>query len=295
MTDEQNLGNADNAVAGNTAKQSENIQTVTNTANSSQTTNSDAEKQKSTVFTRDQLAVASNNAKQAGIEQGKKEALKELEERLKSGQTQNAQTPQEQPQPQVQEQPQAQSQQAAQNNVAQPNIPQNLNQEDVNKMLETAMQQRAQQMEYEKICGEIDKKMQLAEANAEKYPNLKENIASLGFSNDPNVYLKDDLADAKVALVLWSNELPNTADVLNELGKNPSRYLSILDTAKRLGQPAAAKAMLTELSNSLAQNETASQKQFPAEPLGQVKPTTIGRENGTFTAATARNLPSLKA
>lgn len=295
MTDEQNLGNADNAVAANTAQQSENVQTVTNTGDSSQTANSDAEKQKSTVFTRDQLAVASNNAKQAGIEQGRKEALKELEERLKSGQTQNAQPPPEQPQPQVQEQLQAQSQQEAQNNVAPPNIPQNLNQEEVNKMLETALQQRAQQMEYQKICGEIDKKMQLAEANAEKYPNLKENIANLGLSNDPNIYTNDDLADAKVALILWSNELPNTADVLNELGKNPSRYLSILDTAKRLGQPAAAKAMLTELSNSLAQNEAASQKQFPSEPLGQVKPTTIGRENGTFTAATARNLPSMKA
>lgn len=277
MTDEQNLETnqvaTDNTVQSNTGVNEGQQQTapVVNTEQS----------KASPTFTRDQLAVASNAAKQAGIEQGKKEALRELETQTSVNQQQVAD--QQQVQPQI---PQGQP--------GQQGAPPQFNQEDVNRMVNDAIAQRAQQQEYEKHYNELSNKLSAAQQDAEKYPNLQQNLAGLGIREDPNWYSQDAMAAEKVSVVMWANQLPNTVEVLSELGRNPNLYLQVLGAAKNIN-PQAANTMLSNLSNSLAQNQQASSQTFPNEPLGQMKSTATGRDNGSFTVADIKASPSMKA
>jgi hypothetical protein len=271
MTEEQNLenqGNADNTALPNVDAQQQNNNAATAPENKPVPT-----------FTRDQLAVASNNAKQAGIEQGKREALKELQNKPVVEQ-QNI-PPVQQPSP-VQQSDNKQEQ------------PANISQDDINSMVDNAVKQRAAEMEYNRIYKEIEQKTTEAASNTEKYPDFWQAMNGLGFNPNPQSYQSDPLAAAKETVVMWANNLPNTADVLYTLGKDTDKYLNILNTAQSLS-PEKAHAKLQALSESLARNEKASQQNFPSEPLGQIKAATTGGDNGSFTIKDVKAHPSMKA
>lgn len=77
------------------------------------------------------------------------------------------------------------------------------------------------------------------------------------------------------------NNLDNTADVLYELGKNPSKYANVLTLSAV--SPALALKELNKLSSSIKQNEDAlaqSAKTKVNEPLDQVRPSNAGTDSG---------------
>lgn len=77
------------------------------------------------------------------------------------------------------------------------------------------------------------------------------------------------------------NNLPNTADVLYELGKNPAKFSNVLTLMGR--SPRLAYEELCRLSDSIKKNEDALAQNSANkvnEPLDQVKPTNIGAGNG---------------
>lgn len=68
-------------------------------------------------------------------------------------------------------------------------------------------------------------------------------------------------------------------DVMYELGKNPGKVASL--TTLAYINPQLAKLEMSKLANSIKTNEQASQSPEVAEPLSQVKASTVGKDNGS--------------
>lgn len=146
---------------------------------------------------------------------------------------------------------------------------------DTEKLLMTPEQ--VQQMMQEAVVRD----KQAAEANqfidkirlgaeAKKYDDFNEVITQL------------NLPELPLNLVGLANSLDNTADVMYEIGKNPSKFANILMLNGT--SPALAKKELVKLSASIKQNEVAkaaeAQNGKVAKPLDQLKHSISGVDSG---------------
>lgn len=162
---------------------------------------------------------------------------------------------------------QLQSQQPDNNPVAQPvsNAPsslggmQGMTQEDVQKMIAEHEQKQAQQYHAHQIANEFLAKL---EAGKDKYPDFDKTVESLELSTIPQV-------------VQLANMVDNTSDVMYELGKNPHKVASLLSLTQ-IGNGKLAVSEMQRLSNSIKQNQNASQQPVPPEPLSQLAPSNVG-------------------
>lgn len=68
-------------------------------------------------------------------------------------------------------------------------------------------------------------------------------------------------------------------DVMYELGKNPGKVASL--TTLAYINPQLAKLEMKKLADSIKTNEQASDAPTANEPLSQVKPSTVGKDNGS--------------
>lgn len=128
----------------------------------------------------------------------------------------------------------------------------------------------ANQQIAQRIAGEFIGKL---EAGKSKYPDLDKTVAKLNLVAAPLV-------------VHWANSLPNTADVINELGQNPTKYANVLYLAEKF--PQLATDELKKLSDSIQLNEEAAKQKLANEPLSQVNPSTTGRDTGHMTISELR-------
>ena len=90
-------------------------------------------------------------------------------------------------------------------------------------------------------------------------------------------------------LVLLVNQLDNTAAIVKDIAKNPAKFSNVLMLA-RSGSPRLAHIELQKLSNSIKANEAAQKQTSAPEPLGQMKPSNIGADNGDMSVSDYRKI-----
>lgn len=90
-------------------------------------------------------------------------------------------------------------------------------------------------------------------------------------------------------LVLLVNQLDNTAAIVKDIAKNPAKFSNVLMLA-RSGSPKLAHIELQKLSNSIKANEAAQKQTTAPDPLGQIKPSNIGADNGEMTVSDYRKI-----
>lgn len=76
-------------------------------------------------------------------------------------------------------------------------------------------------------------------------------------------------------LILWTNGLDNTADVIADIADHPGKMAQVLMLAKS-GFPHLAQQELGKLSASIKANKDAQKQPSAKEPLSQIKPSNIG-------------------
>lgn len=149
--------------------------------------------------------------------------------------------------------------------------------DEVKKMIAEHEQQQAQQYHAHQIANEFLAKL---EAGKDKYPDFDKTIESLELSTIPQV-------------VQLANTVDNTSDVMYELGKNPHKVANLLSLSQ-LGNGRLAILEMKKLSDSIRKNQEAMQQPIPPEPLSQLKPSSVGTDNGVPSIRELRKQPSLR-
>ena len=99
--------------------------------------------------------------------------------------------------------------------------------------------------------------------------------------------------EAHPRLVMMTNELENTADVIRDFARNPSKLANELLLANSGGEE-LAKRELSRLSSSIKTNKAAlSQKKAPA-PLGQIKSSSTTEVDDTHSIKSFRSNPKYR-
>lgn len=142
----------------------------------------------------------------------------------------------------------------------------NLVAEETRRVQEQLYQQQVKEAadrESQRIVGEFRSKLA---AGKDKYADFDEVIDE---SSLPSIAYIAQLA----------NEVDNTADVMYEVMKNPSKIASLMV----LGQtnPALAKRQMKQLSESIKSNEKALSQKAPAQPLSHLRPSNVSSDNGS--------------
>jgi hypothetical protein len=142
------------------------------------------------------------------------------------------------------------------------------------------MPQLTEEQVRQMIADEAHKQTQLAAAHnmlssfAEqmkagkgKYSDFDETVAQLGpLQNLTHV-------------VQLAHDTGMGGDVMYELGRNPGKVATL--TTLAYVNPHLAKVEMNKLAESIRKNEAAAQTPQADEPLDQVKPSTVGTDNGT--------------
>lgn len=123
-------------------------------------------------------------------------------------------------------------------------------------------QRNAQEQEAKKIAGEFFTKLNTGK---EKYSDFDKALGDVEFGAIPHV-------------VQLANMVDNTADVMYELAKHPTKIANIQQLISI--SPKLAYAEMARLSQSIKENETAAKTKFPNEPLSQMRPTNTGTDSG---------------
>lgn len=113
-----------------------------------------------------------------------------------------------------------------------------------------------------------------------KYSDFDETVAKLG--NLQNIS----------HIVKMATDTGIAGDVMYELGRNPGKVASL--TTLAYINPDLANLEMTKLVNSIKTNEQASQAPDVQEPLSQVKPSTVGKDNGSNSVRDLRRKPWAK-
>ncbi len=153
---------------------------------------------------------------------------------------------------------------------------QQVSQDEIRRMIAEENERASNMAEANQIAYEFTQKMDAGNA---KYPDFKEVVGKVNLANVPH-------------LVQMSNAYPNTADVIYDIAKNPMKLaqLQILYHTS----PELAKSEIGKLSASIQANQSADFVPSVDEPLSQIKPSTIGTDNGSKTVTDWRSKPYLR-
>ena len=149
--------------------------------------------------------------------------------------------------------------------------------EEIERIVEQKIKERSQAEAANTIAQDFIGKMQTGK---DKYSDFEETVASLNLPAHPHV-------------IYWANSLDNTVDVVYDIAKHPEKFASILMLAQTA--PELARRKMQELSQSITKNAEASKQPHVNEPLSQLKPSTIGTDNGSMTVRDLRRQSWMKA
>lgn len=93
--------------------------------------------------------------------------------------------------------------------------------------------------------------------------------------------------EAHPGLVLLTNQLDNTAEVIKELAKNPTKFSTVLMLANS-GSHEMAKRELQRLSSSIKTNKAAENYKKAPAPLGQIKSSNVLTNDGKASVTSFR-------
>ncbi|WP_339050784.1 hypothetical protein [Rickettsiella endosymbiont of Xylota segnis] len=149
--------------------------------------------------------------------------------------------------------------------------------EDVQNLIANHTVQQANEWQAQQIAQQFLGKLTAAK---DKYPDFEETIANLEVHKFPEV-------------VQLANNYDNTADIMYELGKNPSKAVIL----KQLAQlnPKMGALEIQRLSDSIKQNQAAKQGPIAHPPLSQLSPSLTKIDNGPVTVSDYRNQAWLRA
>ncbi|WP_342227837.1 hypothetical protein [Rickettsiella endosymbiont of Rhagonycha lignosa] len=149
--------------------------------------------------------------------------------------------------------------------------------EDVQNMISNHTSQQVNEWQAQQIAQQFLSKLSLAK---DKYPDFEETLANLEVHKFPEV-------------VQLANNVDNTAEIMYELGKNPSKAVIL----KQLAQlnPKMGALEIQRLSDSIKQNQAAKQGPIAHPPLSQLSPSLTKIDNGPVTVSDYRNQAWLRA
>lgn len=117
----------------------------------------------------------------------------------------------------------------------------------------------------------------------ERYPDYDEQIATLDFSNPKTAILAP-----------LTNGYDNAPDMVYELAKNRTK-LSAIRNLHFDGDVLGVQRELKKLSQSIRTNQQAAAQPKPSEPLSQVTPSNVGRDDGAMGVNDLRGQDWLRA
>ena len=111
--------------------------------------------------------------------------------------------------------------------------------------------------------------------------------------DDWDSVISDFEPEAFPELVYLANQTDNTADIIYELRKNPTKLVTLNNLVK--ASPRLAQAELAKLADSIKANQNAKLAENQVEePLDRMKPSTVGVDNGSRSIRDLRSQPSLR-
>lgn len=110
------------------------------------------------------------------------------------------------------------------------------------------------------------------ESAKDRYPDFESVVEGLQLQNMPH-------------LVRLANEMDNTADIIYDLGQDPLKVGNLMMLARE--NPELAKRQIKKLSDSIRQNQEASNKRKPNEPLHRTTPSNFGVSSGPVSVLNA--------
>lgn len=162
-------------------------------------------------------------------------------------------------------------------------VPQ-LSEEQLSKMVAEHSQKHLEKILHEQQMAAINQHhhqvahefTQKLNVGKEKYPDWDTTTKHLDYVKFPD-------------LVRLTHGLDNTADVLYDLAKNPHKVAAINGLLINPATHEMAFSEVQKLSNSIKNNELAAQQPSVNEPLSQLKSSSIGTDNGSYTVRDFRN------
>jgi len=246
----------DNVLANNTVSQNQNI-----TQNESSVTAAPAPKVPRT-YSEEEVNGIVGDKKQKAYQKGYETALAELEKK-KESQNDAAQ--------------QNQNASSSLGGISQ------LTPDKINELIDKRVQESIQQKENERSGQQFYNQFvsKMAKGKAD-YSDFEEKVAPLRLDNNPDI--------AQLA-----NSFENTSDIMYHFGNNPAVMTTIAVMARTVS-PQVAYAEMQKISNALKSNQEAlKNKPVVNNPLSQIKPSTVGADNGKKTISDLRKQSYLKA
>lgn len=187
-----------------------------------------------------------------------------------------------------QQQQQAQ-QQMPQQQAQQPNMgaQQQLSQADIQRMIAEGIhskqqeqiaqaQRQAQEQEGMRVAQEYHAQI---EAGKSKYPDYDEVTKKIDVRKMPHI-------------AALAHATGNAADMIYELGKNPSKIGTL--TSLAYINPDLAQSESNDLVRSIHQNQAGVAAKTAADPLSQLQPSTVGMDNGSMSLRDLKKQPWLR-
>jgi hypothetical protein len=141
-----------------------------------------------------------------------------------------------------------------------------LSEDELYKLVESHSEDLAARKRANEVASQFVGKMQ---AGMQKHKDFESVVGVLDIPNLPGT------------MIDFANSMDNTADVMYELGKNPSKFASVLMLSH--SNPGMAKKEFEKLSNSIKRNQEALENEAKTkvnEPLNQIKPSIAGTDSG---------------
>ena len=146
----------------------------------------------------------------------------------------------------------------------------NMSSEQLERLVQDKIKEQSHLETAKQIANDFTNKMMAAK---DKHPDFEEAVSQLNLPTIPHI-------------VHWANSLDNTADVMYDIAKNPSKFANILMLSQTA--PQLAQREMQKLSDSIKKNVEAQNQPSVKEPLSQIKPSPVGTDNGSMTVRDLR-------
>lgn len=158
----------------------------------------------------------------------------------------------------------------------------NVSLDDMRKIANEEAEKRSEIYRGQQIINDFSQKI-LDGKN--QYTDYEEVVAPLRLAETMN-------ESTFAAFIRNANDMPNPADMLYDIGKNPSKLAQLTNVLRET--PHLAPQAFKRLSDSIVANKTAADAKKVNEPLSQVKNSYTGTDSGDGTVADYRKLDWLR-
>jgi hypothetical protein len=202
------------------------------------------------------------------IKKAKRKGEQKMQEQLDAAKQQIEQLQAQQGQQQAPVQQQQQAQQPQGQNVDAQAI-----QQQVMQLMQQKMQEDEAKRHQEQLEKEVNEVAQNYFGKLAQGKEMYEDFDAVTANFDPAAFPQ---------LVYLATQADNTAAIIYELQKNPSKLATLATLVEK--SPSMARAELAKLSQSIKTNEDAKKNlQEAQDPLTRLKPSPVGTDNGTKT------------